>query len=154
MKIIKIPYSKGGATFEVKGAKKAPDKIIDQLNDIFLNESHKKLDYDVDEVKTAKTTEETNKKIYEKIKKEDSCIILGGDHSITYSCFKAMSEKYKNPGLLIFDSHPDCFQNINPPTHEDFVKTLIEEKFVLPKNIFLAGIRNPAIEEIEYLKVV
>ena len=152
MKIIKIPYSKGGATFEVKGASKGPDKVVDQLKNIFLNESNKKLDYDVDEVKVSDNVQETNKNIYEKIKKENSCIIIGGDHSITYACFKAFAEKHKNPGLLIFDSHPDCYQRTQPPTHEDFVRTLVEEKIVKPQNIVLIGIRNPCTEEIEHIK--
>jgi len=153
MKIIKIPFSKGGETFEVKGAKKGPDKVIDMLRDIFLNESFKQLNYDVDEVVVDNDdVKKTSKNIYEKIKKENSCIIIGGDHAITFSCVKAFAEKHKNPGLLIFDSHPDCYQYKKAPTHEDYVKTLVEESIIKPQNLVFVGIRNPCIEEIEYLK--
>ncbi|MBI2670966.1 arginase family protein [Candidatus Woesearchaeota archaeon] len=83
---------------------------------------------------------------------EDFTVFVGGDHSITYACFKAISMKHKNCGLVIFDAHPDCYKNFNYPVHEDWLKFLIEEKVIRNDQIILIGIRNPDIKEIEFLK--
>ena len=76
---------------------------------------------------------------------------MGGDHSITYSTFKAFSEKNKNVGLIIFDAHPDC-QSDFKVTHEDFLRVLIKEKLLKPENVILVGIRKWTNEEFAYLR--
>ena len=66
-------------------------------------------------------------------------IFLGGDHSISYSLGKAFFEhcekENKEPCLIIFDAHADCIKPMKEPTHEEWLRALIDEGF--PKeNIF------------------
>lgn len=152
MKIIKIPSELGGMN-RSKGASKAPDEIIKASYDFYLSEEGKHPDYDIDEVEVNPSNlEETNQNIFNKISKlNQHAILLGGDHSITYPAFKAFTQKNPGAGLIMFDAHPDCENNFQPPTHEDFVKTLVEEGILDPKNIILVGIRNWHINEYEFL---
>lgn len=99
--------------------------------------------YDVAEVSDVDFVETTKK-----IEKLNGDVFVGGDHSITYGLFK-------NSGcdsLIIFDAHADCVNDFSPPTHEDFVRVLIEEGHVDPVNIFIVGLRNVDPIEKEYLK--
>ncbi|MBS3108567.1 arginase family protein [Candidatus Woesearchaeota archaeon] len=79
-------------------------------------------------------------------------IIIGGDHSITYSAFKAMAEKCKNPGLIMLDAHVDCTSYIKPPSHEDFLRVLLEDSILKQKNTLLIGVRNVYNAEKSYIK--
>ena len=84
MIIVKIPFS-AGSLGKNDGCEKTPDEIL------------KGIEADIDSVKVDKYNfDETFTNIYEKIKRiNDKFFILGGDHSITYSSFKAFSEKHK-----------------------------------------------------------
>ncbi len=153
MKIIKIPYSLG-ALEKASGLEKGPDSITNELKNIWLSEDLHKIDYSVEEINLnsdIKTDLNTISKLLLS-KFNGFTVFLGGDHSITYACFKAFSSKNKNSGLLIFDSHPDCFQNFDYPVHEDWLKFLVEGNIIKPENIVVLGIRNPDIKEIEFLK--
>ena len=152
MKIIKIPSELGGMN-KSKGTSKAPDEIIKASYDFYLSEDGKHSDYDIEEIEVNPSNlEETNENIYSKIKQlNQHAILLGGDHSITYPAFRAFISNNPDTGLIIFDAHPDCENNFHPPTHEDFVKTLVEDGILNPKNIILVGIRNWHIKEYEFL---
>ncbi len=129
MNIIKVETSQGSLGKNV-GCEKAPSKILELLN------------LKAEEVNVIKNNlEETNKNIFEFAKKfkNKKTIFLGGDHSITYSIFKAFSEE--NVGLIMFDAHIDGVNNFNPPSHEDFLKVLVKEKLINPENIILIGTR-------------
>ncbi len=78
----------------------------------------------------------------------DGDVFVGGDHSVTYGTFKSSG----CDSLIIFDAHADCVNNFSPPTHEDFVRVLIEEGHVDPSNVFIVGLRNVDPIEKEYLK--
>lgn len=95
--------------------------------------------------------EETDKQIYLKSKKifneKEFPFFIGGDHSITYSEFKAFAEKFENPALIVFDAHADCAQFFKPVSHEDMNKVLIEEGILKKENLLLIGVRK--IYEIE-----
>lgn len=77
----------------------------------------------------------------------DGDVFVGGDHSVSYSLFKSSGAD----SLIIFDAHADCVNNFSPPTHEDFVRVLIEEGYVKPENVFIIGLRNVDPIEKEYL---
>jgi len=139
MRIVKAPSDLG--CLGRNKTKNAPDEIIKNLRD-YTN------DFDVDLVEINETNiDETDKRIEAK----DGDIFIGGDHSITYSCFKNFSKKYKNPGLLIFDAHADCMDNFKI-THEDWLRVLIEEGFVKPGNVTIVGLRRIEKDELIYLK--
>ncbi len=148
MKIVKVATSQGSLGKNI-GTEKAPDKIVENLKNIFLNEQGKSLTYEIDEIKINKhNIEETNENIFEK----EGDIFIGGDHSITYTLFKALAQKTKNPGIVMFDAHPDCENNFTPPSHEDFIQVLIQEGILKKENIILVGIRNIDRKEQQYIK--
>lgn len=95
--------------------------------------------------------EKTNESIFNSLKDVKKGIIIGGDHSITYSCFKAFAFNHPNTGLIVFDAHPDVVGNVNPPSHEDYLRTLIDSGIVDFSRIILIGVRSSSPEESDYL---
>ena len=81
----------------------------------------------------------------------DGDVFVGGDHSITYGLVKGFIKKNENKdkkiGLIVFDAHPDCVNNFSPPTHEDFIRVLVEEGVVDAENVLLVGLRK--LDDIE-----
>src|SRR3989338_3690212 len=131
MRIVKVKTSQGSLGKNI-GTELAPDLILADLKS--------------DEAKIYEgNLEETNKSL-ENVQGD---LFVGGDHSITYPLFRAFAKdnKGKRIGLIIFDAHPDCVSNFLPPTHEDFVRVLIEEGSVRAENVLLVGLRK--IDSIE-----
>ncbi len=156
MKVIKVETSQGGLK-KADGAELAPDKILEQAKEIFMSESNILPIFDVDKVDIVENNiEETNYNIYKKAKEifeeSNSPVFLGGDHSITFSIVKAFAEKYNNAGIIIFDAHLDAVNDFMPPTQEDLVTGLVNQKIIKPENIILIGTRNWHSNEIEFVK--
>ncbi len=148
MKIVKVATSQGSLGKNI-GTEKAPDKIVEALKEISVNEQGKSLIYDLDSADVNQINiEETNRNIFEK----EGDIFIGGDHSITYSLFKKVVQKYKNAGLIMFDAHPDCENNFKPPSHEDFIQVLIEEGTLKKENLIIVGVRNMDKKEQQYIR--
>lgn len=133
MRVVKVKSSQGSLG-KNDGCEKAPDLIFKRGEDVKIFKDN---------------IEKTNENIYNFVKVND--FIIGGDHSITYPCFKKFCKNFKNPGLLMFDAHPDCVNDFKPPSHEDFVRVLIEEGFVKKENVILVGLRNWSKLEKEFL---
>jgi len=80
---------------------------------------------------------------------------LGGDHSISYSTTRAFfdycDDSGKKPCLIVFDAHADCMVPMKEPTHEEWLRKLIEDGFPT-KNILLVAVRNYWKDEMEFLK--
>ncbi|MBI2129763.1 arginase family protein [Candidatus Woesearchaeota archaeon] len=157
MKLIKIPSSQGGLG-KSDGSELAPDEVIKQARDLFLNENAELPVFEIDEVKVASSNlEETNKNIFNKamdiFAKNEKAAFIGGDHSITYPIARAFSNTFnKNPGIIIFDAHPDAEDYFMPPTQEDLLPAMIHENLIKAANIILVGIRNWHSNELEFLK--
>lgn len=157
MKLIKIPSSQGGLG-KSDGSELAPDEVIKQAHDLFLNEKGELPVFEIDEVKVASSNlEETNKNIFNKaieiFKKNEKAIFIGGDHAITYPVVRAFSNTFsKNPGIIIFDAHPDAEDYFMPPTQEDLLPAMINENLIKAANIILVGTRNWHSNELEFLK--
>ncbi len=153
MKIIKVAATNGlGNT---KGTELAPDKIVEKLKqEIYLNEAGVKPEFKIESIPVDNyNIEQTNENIYKYlVQNDDVPIIIGGDHSITYACFKAFSKKFPNSGLIVFDAHPDLMNDFNPPTHEDFLRVLIKEGHLKKENVVLVGTRNWHSNEEDFLK--
>ncbi len=98
--------------------------------------------------------QESEKILHNKTKEiftqEKKALFLGGDHSITYPIFKAFQQNHKNPFLIIFDAHADCMSPQQEPTHEEFLRAIIEDGFP-SKNIILIGTRKIEPEETAFL---
>ena len=143
MLFVKVPLL--NALGKSKGCEKAPDSIIKAMEDIYTNESGKPISFEIAEIKVNNSNvKESNELIREKASeifdKNQPVVFLGGDHSITYPLMKAFSKK-RDVGLVIFDAHADCVNNMLEPTHEDWLRTLIENGFN-PANVILIGSRN------------
>ena len=73
--------------------------------------------------------------------------ILGGEHTISYFCFKGVSDH--QPLLIHFDAHRDLKSNYDGMKlcHTTPFYRLIEEGYIQGKNIIQIGIRQADIEE-------
>lgn len=155
MKLIKIP-SNLGALGKADGVELAPDAVLNEMGELYINEEGLLPNLDVDSVAVVeKNISETNKNIFSKALmafQENRCpLFLGGDHSITLPIIRAFSEKYRqNPGIVIFDAHPDAMQDFG--THEDLLPGIMNNKLIKKENIIVVGIRNWDKNEIQFLK--
>lgn len=143
---------------KTEGCELAPTKILEALEEIGSNEKgkiiNKKL-MDLEEIHVDnKNVEQSNSLIYKNSKKtfetQDKVLFLGGDHSVTYSLVKGFKEVYERGNLVVFDAHADCMKPGKEPTHEEWLRKLVESGFP-PKNIILVGARNIWSEEKEFL---
>lgn len=154
MIILKTPFSRGSLGKNL-GAELAPDRIIEQLNDIYLSEAGFAFNLNLDSIPVDQSNiEQTNNNIIDKVKRQgfrEKVCLLGGDHSITYPGFKAFVEKHPGAGLLILDAHPDCEAETDPPSHEDFVRYLVRQDIVAKDRLILFGLRNWTGSEKQFL---
>ncbi len=132
MHIVKVPYFRGSLGKNI-GCEKAPDFLAENGELVLVNQNN---------------VDETMKAIAEM--KGD--FFIGGDHSITYGSFNGFTRSYKNPGLIVFDAHPDAEVTSNSVTHEDFLRKLVEDGVLKKENIILIGIRAISKNEKEFIK--
>lgn len=140
-KILNISSSQGCLGKNI-GCEKAPEEIVNHLKNSYVIDN-----VEIDNL----NIEKTNKNIFDKSIGFNG-IIIGGDHSISYPAIKALSSSYKKIGFIMMDAHVDCASYIKPPSHEDFLRVLIEDKVVNEKNILLIGVRKIYDVEKKYLK--
>ena len=140
MKIISVPRINA---LGLKGPEKMGEAVRTQNSELRTQMSEIEIDNS--------DIQESEKQVYEKSKEvlneSDKAVFIGGDHSITYPIFKAFSGANKNPFLIVFDAHADCMAPMKEPTHEEFLRAIIEEGLVKPENIILVGARK--IEDVE-----
>ena len=132
--IIKVPFG-SGSLGKNEGCSKAPELIAEGKKSILVDAEKNNF-------------KNTHNKIEEAVSGEENAVILGGDHSITYSSFKASG----CDSLVILDAHPDVMAGTEMVSHEDFVSKLIEENSLLPENLVIIGLRNWDPSEMEFLK--
>ena len=149
MKIVKVPSGLSGLG---KSSGKAPDLVCAKLGRYELNENLFSLKFEVDEVLTSGNIDEIGLDIYNKALGLSKGVFIGGDHSLTYHAFKGFASKYSNPGLVIFDAHPDCEVCTSSASHEDFVRKLIDDGILKKENLVLVGVRCFSKNEISFLK--
>jgi formiminoglutamase len=153
MKLIKIPFE-SGALAKKQGLSSGPDRISAELKNFYLKESGILPFFDIEALKIDNANmEDSHNNIYTHIKNlVVPAILVGGDHSLTYSAFKGFSKNSKNPGLVVFDAHLDCENDFTPPTHEDYLRALIKESYLKPENTLVIGVRNFHSNELEFAK--
>jgi agmatinase len=161
MFIVKVPLINGlGKT---KGCERAGNAILKSLKEIYSTEDGKPIDtalLDLEEIHIDNSNLELSSELIYKnslniFEEKPQTIFLGGDHSISYSTTKAFlkyckTEK-KKPCLIVFDSHPDCMEPMKEPTHEEWLRKIIEEGFP-GENVMLVGLRNSHKDEITFIK--
>jgi arginase family enzyme len=153
MKIIKIPFN-GGALSKKKGIEKAPDIICKKLYEFGISENGCVPVIEIESVEVNNSNiSQSDNLIREKITQWDSCIIIGGDHSVTLPCFQGFIQNKnrinKKNGIIIFDAHPDLMDSNS--THEDYLRNLIDSKEVKSENVILVGVRNADAQEFKYI---
>ncbi len=160
MKLISVPGINGlGKTV---GCEEAFDSIFEELENIHSTEDGKSFERNSLSVEKIlidyNNIEIDNKMIYEKAfesLQKNKTLFVGGDHSISYSLTRAFFDNCQNSGkepcLIVFDAHPDCMEPMKEPTHEEWLRKLVEDGFP-PKNILLVGVRNIWKDELIFLK--
>lgn len=161
MFVVKVPGINGlGKT---SGCEKAGNEILKSLKEIPSNESGKPIDVrllDLEEIHLDNSDLElSNNLIYKNalnlFNTQSKIVFLGGDHSISYSIVRAFLNNCKSqrnePCLIVFDAHADCMPPMKEPTHEEWLRKLVEEGFPA-KNILLVGARTIWQEEIKFMK--
>ena len=159
--IVKVPGINGlGKT---NGCEKAGNAILKSLKEIYTNENGKEIkvnDLDLEEIHLDNgNLEEANELIYknafETFETKPKTVFLGGDHSVSYSLTRAFMDFCQNserePCLIVFDAHADCMEPMKEPTHEEWLRKLIEDGFPA-ENILLVGARNVWKTEMKFLK--
>jgi agmatinase len=89
--------------------------------------------------------------IKERLPKHARPLFLGGDHSVSYSCVKALSEMGLSFSLLQLDAHPDCqdsYEN-DPWSYACWLRRAKEAGFIRGE-IYQLGIRTSTREELMY----
>ncbi len=152
MRLIKIPFSKGSLG-RSEGCKLGPDKIVKLVEEFWFSEDKALPMFDINEINVDNNNLSlTHDNIFKKISEiKTNFIALGGDHSITYSIFKAFAQQFNNPGIIVFDAHPDLM----PPNnldHETYLRKLIEDGIVKKENVVLVALRNWDDEEYKYIQ--
>jgi len=147
-------------------------EIIKQLNNFTCNESGYRSSFEVDEIKINQenikenntdnnkhnTTNNnnnnhtTNNNIFSKVSEQNSCFLIGGDHSITYSGVKGFMKNNPSAGLIVFDANPNCKINSDIFSSKNYLKRLVEDSIIDPLRIILFGLRNYSQEELLFLK--
>jgi len=158
--VVKVPAINGlGKT---RGCERAPNAVLEALKEIHSNESGKPIDsrlLDLEEIHLDNSNVElSNNLIYKNSFKmfetQPKTIFIGGDHSISYSLtrgfFDSCQNSGKEPCLIVFDAHADCMKPMKEPTHEEWLRKLIEDGFPA-QNILLVGVRNLWKDEMIFL---
>lgn len=87
-------------------------------------------------------------KVSESLSKcENFPLIIGGEHTITFACSKALKKKLEIENIVILDAHPDCESSEG---HDGVVRKLLP--VFCEENIYLYGVRSFSKNEEEFLK--
>ncbi|MFA5173938.1 MAG: arginase family protein [Candidatus Pacearchaeota archaeon] len=143
---------------KTKGCEEAPVEVLKELKKIGSKENGEIIEFsklNLEEIHVdLNDLEEANHLIYknseEAFHKNDKVFFIGGDHNISYSIGKAFNKVEHKPLLIVFDAHADCIEAGKEPTHEEWLRKLIEGGFN-PSNLILISARNLWQEEIEFL---
>ncbi len=130
MKLVQVPSSQGSLEKNL-GCELTPEILLEG-----------KESETVDVV--ASDLEATDANIYSKAKEviSEKPVFVGGDHSITYSLFKAFSENFPDASLIIFDAHADCDVFFKPVSHQDLNRAVIEENLIEKERLLIIGLRK------------
>ena len=149
--IIGFPTDKNSSY--LKGASLAPSKIINAFNSNSTNK------FSENGINTEKNSICVNlgstdlgdyenefqiiqKAIQKELKKNNLCISIGGDHSITFPILKAYQKFYPRVSILHFDAHPDLYKNFenNKYSHASPFARIMENS--LASSLTQIGIRT------------
>lgn len=157
MQIIRVRGVNGlGKT---RGCEKAPADVLNALEGVYSSEAGKFVDkrfLDLEEIHLDNNNvKESGDLIYRNARKifsgQDKALFIGGDHSISYPLVRAFSDIFEKTFLIVFDAHADCMEPLKEPTHEEWLRALVDNGFPT-ENIVLVGVRNLWSEEKTFLE--
>lgn len=153
MQIVKVP---GLNNLEKNnGCRNAGNAVLSELKGFIGKEEFALLSLEEIHVDNSNIDEQWNL-IYENSKDifdvQDLGIFLGGDHSISHPIGKAFLESFgrEKSYLIVFDAHADCMPAMDKPTHEEWLRKLVDDGWDARK-IILIGLRKIEHEEREFL---
>lgn len=144
--LIGVNYDKT-QTF-IKGAAKAPDlirKIFPKL-ETFINGvdlAEEAFFEDLGDITPTDLSDMNNRLFVELSKTKKFPIIIGGEHTVTFSCVKALRPDY----VVIFDAHPDCEDTDG---HTGIARRM--SNIIGKGKVLLYGVRIASKKEDEFLK--
>jgi len=156
MQVIKVP---GLNNLEKNnGCRNAGNAVLKELKGFIDEREFALLDLEEIHVDNSKVDEqldliyENSLDVFSKQEKQEKVIFLGGDHSISYPIGKAFLSEFGEDKsyLIVFDAHADCMPAMKEPTHEEWLRALVEAGWD-PKKIMLVGLRRIEPEEREFL---
>ncbi|MAF34493.1 hypothetical protein CMO91_01480 [Candidatus Woesearchaeota archaeon] len=148
MRVYSIPFS-GGSMGKNQGCERGPEAILSHATEV----SHlgKPLTIQNQTVNVFSSDfPATQLSILNTVQFPSVC--LGGDHSITFSTFKAFAQQHPGAALVVFDAHPDLMQEFDVPTHENYLRMLLADGCLLPERLVMVGTRAWDPEELRFVK--
>ncbi|MBS3164543.1 arginase family protein [Candidatus Woesearchaeota archaeon] len=139
MRILGVPLENGlGKT---KGTAEAPAALLAELRGRTSDAEweQESLTLDLSDVEEASAQVERR---FSAILANSPALAIGGDHASTYPLFRAFARRHPGAGLMVLDAHPDMMHSLTPPTHEDYLLTLLSEGTLAPERVVLAGLRS------------
>lgn len=85
---------------------------------------------------------------------EDFTLVVGGDHSLSRGSVHAASIRHPGVAVIIVDAHADLNTPESSPSgnsHGMWVRTLLERKYIQPRDVFYLGLRDLDPEETRFL---
>ena len=146
MKVLKVPFSGLG---KGKGSEDAPLEIEKAFSELYCNEGGVEFGFSFQDVPVnVSNIDESMKSIFDAV---DNCVVLGGDHSVTYGAFKKFASLNAGCGLIVFDAHADCVDDLRV-TQENYLSVLVSEGILDPSKVIIVGLRNWHKNEVDFLK--
>lgn len=152
-KIVILPVEYEGTVTYGKGCSKAPLAILKASFELepYDDEIKKEVCYDLG-IATMKAVNNP-KLVYSRVKQiiDDGKfpVIIGGDHSISFPAFKAISEKYGKVSFLQFDAHGDLKYSFGSTENHACVARRI---FPLCSSLVQFGVRSLDIDEHKFIE--
>ena len=151
MIIVNVPVENGFG--KTKGCKDAPCKIMQGL--FKTGKKYKTEEWDLEEKNLEETQAIIFKEALELFKKNkdnnEKIIFLGGDHSISYPLIKSFRDVFPLSFLFVMDAHVDLMEPMKEPSHEEWLRALVEQG-LSSEDLILLGARKIYNEEKEFLE--
>jgi agmatinase len=155
-----IPFPYDSTTTFLAGARRGPEAIFAASKNLELFDSELGIEtwkvglFTLDAVEPNINSALENSRVVESVVSDvlragKLPVSLGGDHSITLGCVRAVRQKHRDVGLLSFDAHPDLYDKFEGTRygHANVARRVRE----LGVPLALVGVRSAARDEAEFM---
>jgi len=146
MIIVKVPGINGlGRT---AGARDAGNAVLEGMD----VSKYRHEEIHVDNANLVEQESLIRKNAVKLFEEEDRVIFLGGDHSISFPLVDSFRKVHGGDvKLVVFDAHADCMKPMKEPTHEEWLRALIDSGFNA-EDVLIIGLNKVEDVEMKYLK--